>query len=94
VELIGATPDGRRDENDTVSSNKEHGNVALSRAVDFFIGLLVNLNGGDGLFNVTKYHVQMLVVSLKRTQFGALLRLVSHYKTCKVPFLFLQQNSL
>ena len=61
---VHAASHGRRDENDPVASDEEHGDVPLGRPVHFLVGLLVYLNRSDGLLDVAQDHVEVLIVGL------------------------------
>merc|ERR1719350_748173 len=56
---------GRRDEDDTVPANEEHGDGPLGGLEHLLVRLLVNLSRGDGLLDVPEDHVEMLVVGVE-----------------------------
>ena len=69
---------GRRNENNAISSDEQHGNVPLRGFVHFLIRLFVNFDGRYALFHLAQNHVQMLVVSVQST---AKLTIIAHLQT-------------
>ena len=55
---------GRRYQDDTVATDKEHGYLSLGCLKDLLISLLVNFCCGDGFFDVAQDHVEMLIKRL------------------------------
>lgn len=51
------TSAGGRDQNDRIAAHIKHGNVAFGGPIDLFVGFFVDLNGGDGLFNISQNHI-------------------------------------
>ncbi len=64
IVLNVCTSHWRRYQNDSITSDEEHGDVPLRRPVHLFVSFLVDLHGGHGLLHVPEDHVQMLIVCL------------------------------
>ena len=62
------TSTGWWNQNHTVTSNIQHGNVTFCRSIYFLIGLFVDLNRGNRLLHVAQDHVQMVVIGLQKNK--------------------------
>ena len=74
---------GRRDEDDSVPTHEQHGDVPLRGSVNLFVGLFVELNGRHGLLHITQDHVQVLVIGLEseeRKEVSAVVNLLTNYR--------------
>merc|ERR1719233_1677835 len=73
--FLASSAHGRRNQDNSISSHKQHRDVSLGGFVHLLIGLLINLNDGDSLLHLSQDHVQMLVIGM---QPALQLPLVSH----------------
>ena len=62
VLLLG--PQRRTDEHDNVSPHKQHGDLSRLLLDNLFVGFFVEFGGGDGLFDVSEDHIQVLIEGL------------------------------
>merc|ERR1712071_196249 len=73
---LHSRPHRRRHKNHAVSAHEQHGNGSFGGLVDLLVCLLIDVDGGDGLFHVTEDHVQVLVV---RMQASLQFPLIAHF---------------
>ncbi|WVZ16060.1 hypothetical protein V8G54_013626 [Vigna mungo] len=59
------SPQGRGNQYHPISPNKQERNRPLSSPHNFFICLVINFHSSNNLFNITKNHIKMLIVSVK-----------------------------
>lgn len=59
-----SSPHWRRNQDDSITADEEHGYLPLGRPVDLFVSLLVDFNGRHRLLHIPEHHVQVLIIAL------------------------------